>query len=154
MDAATIISWSEQELWLPLKLVSNSSIPIRLRLQMKYDPLYPYIGALWAELYLHPLDLATHLPCIFVALYKRQNVSDSRQAPPCHHNIAPLSLSLSLFPQNRSEFNLSVTKLRDQSGARSDNGMGAGEPGWNTSSVQQISGRKKYSQSFVPKNLL
>ena len=51
--------------------------------------------------------------------------------------------SLSLFPQNRSEFNLSVTKLRDQSGARSDNGMGAGEPGWNTSNVQRISGRKR-----------
>lgn len=38
----------------------------------------------------------------------------------------PSQYCSSLFPQNRSEFNLSVTKLRDQSGARSDNGMGAG----------------------------
>ena len=59
------------------------------------------------------------------------------------HAITILPLSLFLFPQNRGEFNLSVTKLRDQSGARSDNGMGAGEPGWNTSSVQQISGEKE-----------
>ena len=64
----------------------------------------------------------------------------------------PSQYCSSLFPQNRSEFNLSVTKLRDQSGARSDNGMGAGAGTAGLKSIQKewISwGRKSIQKAFV-----
>ena len=63
----------------------------------------------------------------------------------------PSQYCSSLFPQNRSEFNLSVTKLRDQSGARSDNGMGAGAESHGAEIYLErvdLLGEEKYSKSF------
>ena len=141
MDAATIISWSEQELWLPLKLVSNSSIPIRLRLQMKYDPLYPYIGALWAELYLHPLDLATlHIFPVFLWLYRNVKMCQILDRRP--HAVTILLLSLCFHKIGVNSIYLSQSCVINQ-------GLGQimewvqGSQGWNTYSVQRISGRKR-----------
>ena len=100
-----------QELWLPLKLVSNSSIPIRLRLQMKYDPRYPYSGACAVFASFRDSYLATS-SLYFLWLYRNVKIRQILDRRP--HAITILLSSLCFHKSGVNSIYLSQRRVINQ----------------------------------------